>query len=326
MSLLHAEAKPICGNQHSLLANAWRQPRTATCPKRTPRSASACRPSSVAVVRLAVFNLLLLALTTLYMRTDLPAPSVPGQQFLGRRTMAATYGGSRKAWVTLLSGSNANSSFAVETQLLTVRRYSRHPHVTIVTPDVRSDVRARIAALDSVVLEVSSLSPGWALPPHWSGVFSKMHLWNLTDHADQVAYIDNDAFLIDKGADNIFSECAEEICGAQDGAKTTTGGKMLNVGVLVLRPSKVRFHSLLEALPLANSSAVFPEQEFLSNFFKASDAQFGLLHPREQCYSQCYLYKCTSVQVCRSLPIPVLMCLPQLCLRGTDGRNLRNVF
>ncbi|CAK0865194.1 unnamed protein product [Prorocentrum cordatum] len=129
----------------------------------------------------------------------------------------------------------------------------------------------------------------WAPPSYWSGVFSKVHMFNLTQHAKQVAYVDTDAFLVDRGADNVFSACAAELCAARDAYE---GGDiqaaMINVGVLVAKTSKDRFHDLLLAAPTVKPSR-FPEQLFFSTYFNVSRSavQDGTFQALPGIYNPC---------------------------------------
>jgi len=74
---------------------------------------------------------------------------------------------SERAWVTLLVGSSANSTAAVEMQILSVQRFSSYPHITMVTPDVNDESLARLREMGSVVVPVGHVGVPWAPPSYW---------------------------------------------------------------------------------------------------------------------------------------------------------------
>jgi len=170
-----------------------------------------------------------------------------------------------RSWVTLLVGDSANSTAAVEVQILSVQQFSVYPHITMVTPDVDNQSLVRLREKGSIVVPINYVNISWSLPSYWSGVFSKVYMFNLTTLAQQVAYLDTDAFLVDEEADSVFAACAAELCAVRDFGELSSAG-MINVGVLVARTSKERFRDMLKAASEAKP-ALFPEQDFFSTYF-----------------------------------------------------------
>ena len=178
------------------------------------------------------------------------------------------------AWVTLLSGNALNTSQMVMVQALSVKRHSAYPHYTLVTPDVAAATRSALSAVGSTVLPVQPISahPASRISMEfWSSVFDKLHVFNLSSQAAQVAYIDMDAFLTSPNADRVFAACHAEFCFVRD-ANPVPGSRlpMINAGTMVVRPSTARYADLLARLAVAPPTAFFPEQEFLTHYFKAA--------------------------------------------------------
>lgn len=172
-------------------------------------------------------------------------------------------------WATLLSGNDVNMSLNAQVQVLSVQSFSKHPHLTMVTPDVSTATRSRLQELGSLVLEVEQIVPPVKIArPYWSSVFTKLRVFELSAHAEHVAFLDNDVLLTTSAADSVFGTCTAELCGVRDGS-TADGKPMLNAGLLVVRPSAARFEQLLTTLAAARSIGTFPEQQFLADFFRA---------------------------------------------------------
>eukprot|EP00966_Prymnesium_polylepis_P204536 4738285-Prymnesium_polylepis.1 len=105
----------------------------------------------------------------------------------------------------------------------------------------------------------------------WLLVFSKLHIFNMTRYA-QVAFLDADMFLADARADKAFTNCAVELCAVRDHAPSPLRhAPMINVGLLIVRPSARRYVELLHAMDeWVAPRARLPEQEFLSAFYNVS--------------------------------------------------------
>ncbi|KAL1504247.1 hypothetical protein AB1Y20_010656 [Prymnesium parvum] len=180
----------------------------------------------------------------------------------------------RRAWVTLLTGNSVNYTAMALVQVRSVARFSRLAHhVTLITPNVKARARARLAAAGSTVREVPPVEWRHMPPevgPHWRLVFTKLHLYNMTDYV-QVAFLDADMFLADTMADKVFT-CEKEVCAVRDHAVAPeTGSFMINVGLLVVRPSAARFSELVRRMDGWVSPDVrLPEQEFLSDYYNVT--------------------------------------------------------
>ena len=146
-----------------------------------------------------------------------------------------------RVWATLLTGVTLNVTLQIEHQMISVRRHSAYPHVTLVTPEVPASARERVRLAGSHLINVTRIeSSAPAQDPWFADIFTKLHIFNFTQFS-QIAYVDSDALLIDRRADGIFDECARQgdppFCGVRDLHNTTSGGVMLNAGVVVVRPS-----------------------------------------------------------------------------------------
>ena len=56
-----------------------------------------------------------------------------------------------KVWVSLLTGEAYNNTLMIATQILSVQKYSKHKHVTMVLPDVGDETRDHLQNLGSTV-------------------------------------------------------------------------------------------------------------------------------------------------------------------------------
>jgi hypothetical protein len=168
---------------------------------------------------------------------------------------------SKKAWVTVLTDSNFNNTQLAATQILSVKRFSEHEHITLVLSLVDEETREFLEGLGSSIVEVSRIQPPFKIAGEWfQDIFSRLHLWNLLDF-EQVAYLDADALLINDDADGIFNECDADFCAVgrdrlsfdeqiSDESRNMGDTQLFNAGVMVLRPDKDVFDYLVnEALP-----------------------------------------------------------------------------
>eukprot|EP00978_Attheya_sp_CCMP212_P010744 scaffold26149_cov47-Attheya_sp.AAC.1 len=87
---------------------------------------------------------------------------------------------SKNAWVTVLTDSNFNNTQLAATQILSVKRFSEHEHITLVLSLVDDETREFLEGLGSSIVEVT--------------------------------YLDADALLINDDADGIFNECDADFC------------------------------------------------------------------------------------------------------------------
>ena len=101
---------------------------------------------------------------------------------------------------------------------------------------------------------------------HYRHVYTKLHAWNLP--CDQVTFLDYDVIPLREGVDRIFDLCeTDDLCGTQD---TTTPKppklRLINAGVMVLRPNRTRLERWLELIADENRRGVsraLSEQGFL---------------------------------------------------------------
>ena len=154
----------------------------------------------------------------------------------------------------------------------TRRRHRAHARAT-----TQRNTRGRLEELGSSVLEVSRIMPPFMLEAEWfQDIFSRLHLWNLLDF-DQVAYMDADAFLMNKNADEIFNECDKDFCAVgrdkiPEGtaySESNLDAQLFNAGVMVIRPNKNTYDYLVrEALPaFQHDGIIAPDEHFLADIY-----------------------------------------------------------
>jgi len=188
---------------------------------------------------------------------------------------------SKKAWVTVLTDSNFNNTQLAATQILSVKRFSEHEHITLVLSLVDEETREFLEGLGSSIVEVSRIQPPFEIAGKWfQDIFSRLHLWNLLDF-EQVTYLDADALLINDDADGIFNECDADFCAVgrdrlsfdeliSDESRNMGDTQLFNAGVMVLRPDKDVFDYLVnEALPekKISDAEYSADEHFLAEIF-----------------------------------------------------------
>ena len=204
----------------------------------------------------------------------------------------------RRAWVTLLTNSAyASGVKALHNSLLAAE--SEYPLVVMATPGVPSDVRDELTAHGCEVLPVEALSlpdgPGNRIEAyasaHFAECWSKLRLWEL-EQFEQVALLDADMIVL-KSIDGLLDDAGslppcciravhECFCAVKRGdepcahhARSTPlaphAGSYFNSGLMVLRPSRLLFTHMLEALAASDLSAcAFAEQDFLNTYFRGA--------------------------------------------------------
>ena len=224
------------------------------------------------------------------------------------------------AWATLLSGQSENMTSLALLQLASVHRFSSYRHVTMVTPDVDEHSRALLHAAGSIVAEVALIEPPAAslVPPWWAAVFTKLQVFSLSDYR-AVAFLDLDAYLATRRADEIFDSCDDsfELCAlresfdlcrdAQGSFECEQGAPgsmpMLSAGIMVAHPglgTLARLRAWVDAAdavlggspterllasaeyPLGSRErfAMYPEQEILTAMYlRRSASSFDFLAP-----------------------------------------------
>jgi hypothetical protein len=198
-------------------------------------------------------------------------------------------------WASMLNGNSVNYTNVVLVQAWSVRLFSCYRHVVLVTPEVRPEVRSLLSS----VSEVREIQPiEWANRPAgiidgYAPVFAKLNVFEpkATGHA-VVAFLDADIFLTSPAADQLLDVDCAEVTHGGDGPIPSAAARMdvctgvdqvsrlLQAGVLVVRPSAQRFRAVMSSLDAYNTSrnAELPDIAFLSDFFRmrehfASDAR-----------------------------------------------------
>ena len=176
-------------------------------------------------------------------------------------------------WTTVVNGNTVNYTTMAMVQVLSVRLFSCYRHVTLVTPEVKPEVRKLLRSVGSEVREAQHIY--WARQP--SGViegyrwlFSKLNLWRpgVVGHARAV-FIDADTFLTDPGADALQEHaCRDESADFCSGIDYVAN--LIQGGILVARPSQARYASMLAALDnfTGGPNAFVPDMDFLTNYFR----------------------------------------------------------
>ena len=223
-----------------------------------------------------------------------------------------------RVWATLLTGVTLNVTLQIEHQMISVRRHSAYPHVTLVTPEVPASARERVRLAGSHLINVTRIeSSAPAQDPWFADIFTKLHIFNFTQFS-QIAYVDSDALLIDRRADGIFDECARQgdppFCGVRDLHNTTSGGVMLNAGVVVVRPSAEDFEGIANRMRTTLLGR-FGEQELLADHFASRmgylPVEFNSCNPRAHVDSSYIMHVCGDQKI-NELP---------LCVWDTDAHR-----
>ena len=78
----------------------------------------------------------------------------------------------------------------------------------------------------------------------------------------QVALLDVDALLTSRSADRVFSSCTNELCGVRDLTPAAAGERMLNAGLLVVRPSAKAGSEAWSSAEVLSSEALSSEADY----------------------------------------------------------------
>lgn len=177
---------------------------------------------------------------------------------------------SKEAWVSLLNGNAPNYSANIVAQAFSVKMFSCHRHITLVTPEVSRHTRQWIEASGaSTVREVKRIewmhAPG-GVTESYANTFAKLHAWNLTGFS-QVVLLDSDTFLLQPQADAIFDHCTDldaDLCAGRE------DNRGLNSGVMVIRPSEAKFVRLREAVEnFHHLNARYMDQNFFNRQYNS---------------------------------------------------------
>lgn len=196
----------------------------------------------------------------------------------------------KRAWVTLFAVENIHALHMIVGQIGSIQRFSKlKEHVTLVLPGIGEDFRAYLSTLPTKVVEVPRILPAYEITENnWSDVFGKIHLFNMVQY-DQLAYLDNDAFLWSAETDDIFRDCTADLCATRDQNDLVEGVKpMINGGILSVRPDPRIFDKLMELLP-SFQQHFYNDMPFLSEIFvlKERGAPPGTFQFLDLVYNSC---------------------------------------
>ncbi|GAB5356013.1 hypothetical protein AAMO2058_000254500 [Amorphochlora amoebiformis] len=180
----------------------------------------------------------------------------------------------RKAYVTLIfDGSGPGIAMMTRAWAKSLRLAGAVSDiVALITPGLSADFRNILGNQGIRMIQVHAVP----LPPslrskeassRWHSVFTKLRAWQLTQY-DKVAFMDVD-IIFEKindngsGIEEIFNSCGVDLCMARD-LTHTKDRPMGNVGVMILKPSKSRFHHMMESLKTLRKNFKYPEQEWLT--------------------------------------------------------------
>jgi alpha-N-acetylglucosamine transferase len=139
---------------------------------------------------------------------------------------------------------------------------TRVPMVAMVTPEIRSGTRDRLAGQGWTVREVQPIeNPNPAtqqMLPRFGAAYTKLRAWQLQD-LDRVVLLDADTIVL-RNVDDLFER--PEIAAAPDFFLPDR----FSSGVMVLEPSQATFERMIHALSVEESYDG-GDQGFLNNFF-----------------------------------------------------------
>ncbi|THZ36888.1 nucleotide-diphospho-sugar transferase, partial [Aureobasidium pullulans] len=169
------------------------------------------------------------------------------------------------------------------------------PFVVVVTDETHPRKRARLEKDGAIVIEVSRISPGWAIPgdPRWKDMMTKLRLFELTQFA-KICYIDSDHLVTDR-LDGIFYDEATitqhtlqdpknmrddeaamprtymmaahtDYWGYEHPYRPPTDGTYMNFGFAVFTPSKALFNYYLSVLGIPGRFDMGMQEQSLINY------------------------------------------------------------
>jgi len=143
---------------------------------------------------------------------------------------------------------------------------STAPLLALVTADTPPSWR-RLAEEHGVQMRTVSVLESRGTPAHYARMATKLHLWNLTEHAS-VAYYDVDTVFM-RNPEPCFTACAAPLCAVRDpGIKR----RYFNAGFLVLTPNAAEYERLLGLRHLADGQRL-AEQDMLNAVYAATWGQ-----------------------------------------------------
>ena len=163
---------------------------------------------------------------------------------------------SKEAYVTLLYG-----GFLLGARVLgqSIRETGTQKDLVALCTEAVSEETKEVLRSDGwIVREVGTIeNPYGEAGSHFFGVYSKLHVWNMTDY-ERVIILDSDILVL-SNIDHLF-DCGTFCASFRE-------AEFFNSGVLVVEPSSAVFRDMVKKVPL------FPsydggEQGFLSVYFK----------------------------------------------------------
>ena len=167
---------------------------------------------------------------------------------------------SRDAYVTLLYGGGFLLGARVLGQSLRETDTTRDL-IALCTQEVSAVSKELLKADGWTVRTVQNIQNPYKglskVGSYFSGAFSKLHLWNMTDY-DRIVYLDSDMLVV-SNIDHLFN------CGTFCAAYRRMD--LFNAGVMMLIPSTEIFQEMLSMLPYTHSYDN-GDQGFLNVYFK----------------------------------------------------------
>ena len=166
----------------------------------------------------------------------------------------------------------SNYILAAKKLAVSFRKYSQLDMVLLVVDDFKLITKNNLNELHDVgwiVLFVGGISPphqGWFVNRYYnSKVFSKLHLWRLTNYK-MVLYVDLDMLFVNDPTSLFESSMNKTSCHISmvpDVSQTN----YFNAGFLMLSPSSTEYIRLLHFLSTRKANKMLAEQDFLNEYF-----------------------------------------------------------
>ena len=134
---------------------------------------------------------------------------------------------------------------------------TRKDMVALCTEDVADTTKRVLQADGWTIKPITSIHNPHSTTDAMGGIFSKLHVWNMTEY-ERIVYLDSDVLVL-SNIDHMF-DCGT-ICAA------FRHSDLFNAGILVLEPSKATFDDMLtkiSSLPSYDGG----DQGFLNVYFK----------------------------------------------------------